>query len=158
MRVVFTSNTEETVALGERLGTLVHPGDFIGMTGDLGSGKTHFVQGFARGLGVAPDTCISSPSYTLLNEYMGRIPLYHFDLYRLDGEVDMRDLGFEEYFYGKGVCVVEWADKLGSALPDEHLMVVLTQTGDTGRRIEFLTRGSRYEELVGSLFFTEKSV
>jgi len=158
MHVVYTSITDETVALGERLGELAHPGDFIALTGDLGSGKTHFVQGFARGVGVDPETCVSSPSYTLLNEYCGRIPLYHFDLYRLEGDADLQHLGFEEYFYGRGVCVVEWADKLHAELPEEHLEVAITQTGDTSRRIEFIPRGSRYDELVGLLFNGEKSV
>lgn len=147
MTVIVSNSVEETVALGKRLGELAQPGDFIALTGDLGAGKTHFTQGFARGLGVSPDMCISSPSYTLLNEYCGRMPLYHFDLYRLDGDADIRDLGFEEYFYGHGVCVVEWADRLCVELPDEHLKVVIVCTGESTRTIELVPCGERYDKL-----------
>jgi tRNA threonylcarbamoyladenosine biosynthesis protein TsaE len=148
MPVLISNSVEETVALGKRLGELALPGDFIALTGDLGAGKTHFTQGFAQGLGVAPDVCVSSPSYTLINEYRGRIPLFHFDLYRLGGDGDIRDLGFDEYFYGQGVCVVEWADRLCFELPDEHLKVVISRSGETNRRIELFPCGERYEKLV----------
>jgi tRNA threonylcarbamoyladenosine biosynthesis protein TsaE len=148
MPVLLSNSVEETVALGERLGKLALPGDFVALTGDLGAGKTHFTQGFARGVGVAPDVCVSSPSYTLLNEYSGRMPLYHFDLYRLDGDGDIRELGFDEYFYGRGVCIVEWADRLSAEFPDEHLKVVIARTGESSRRIELFACGERYEKLV----------
>jgi tRNA threonylcarbamoyladenosine biosynthesis protein TsaE len=149
---VFVSNSvDETVSLGERLGRLVQPGDFIALTGDLGAGKTHFTQGFARGVGVNPDICIASPSYTLMNEYHGRIPLYHFDLYRLAGDEDVRDLGFEEYFNGRGVCVVEWADRIYHELPGAYLKVDFIQSGETARTIEVSPYGGRYEELVREL-------
>jgi len=151
MLIVESLSVEETVSMGETLGKLVRSGDFIALTGDLGSGKTHFTQGFAKGLGVDPEVCVSSPSYTLLNEYSGRIPLYHFDLYRLDGDGDVRELGFEEYFSGQGVCVVEWADRLHAELPDEYLKISIVLTGDTSRRIEFLWQGSRHEELAREL-------
>lgn len=155
MPVFLTKSVEETVALGSRLGKIVLPGDFIALIGDLGAGKTHFTQGLARGLGVAPDVCVSSPSYTLMNEYRGRINLYHFDLYRLGGDADIRELGFDEYFYGQGVCVVEWADRLCHEIPDEHLKVVIDRSGEaTGRRIELFPCGERYEKLV-NVFVTE---
>ncbi len=147
MSVFISNSVENTVTLGERLGKLALPGDFIALTGDLGSGKTHFTQGFARGVGVAPDVCVSSPSYTLMNEYPGRIPLYHFDLYRLEGDGDIRELGFEEYFYGRGVCVVEWADRLCSELPAAYLRVAIDRSGETVRRIELIPCGGRYEKL-----------
>jgi tRNA threonylcarbamoyladenosine biosynthesis protein TsaE len=151
MLSVVSHGADDTAHLGETLGRLVRAGDFIALSGDLGSGKTHFTQGLARGLGVGPEVCVASPSYTLLNEYMGRIPLYHFDLYRLDGDGDVRELGFDEYFSGRGVCVVEWADRLHSELPDEYLKIIFTVTGDTIRRIGFIGEGSRYEELVREL-------
>lgn len=152
-RVFFveSNSPEQTVALGECLGKLVLPGEFIALTGDLGAGKTHFVQGVAKGLGVDPEVRVTSPSYTLLNEYHGRIPLYHFDLYRLGGDGDILDLGFDEYFSGKGVCVVEWADRLCIELPKEHLRIAFVLTGELRRRIEIFAEGPRYEELVRDL-------
>lgn len=145
---IISRSVDETLAIGEVLGKLVMPGDFIALTGDLGSGKTHFAQGIARGLGVGPGVCITSPSYTLLNEYSnGRIPLFHFDLYRLDGDMDIRGLGFDEYFTGSGVCVVEWADRMHEELPDDYLNVVFDVTGDTERNIAFHWKGTRHEEL-----------
>jgi tRNA threonylcarbamoyladenosine biosynthesis protein TsaE len=157
MPVFLTKSVEETVALGSRLGKIVLPGDFIALIGDLGAGKTHFTQGFARGVGVAPDVCVSSPSYTLLNEYRGRIPLYHFDLYRLEGDGDIRELGFDEYFYGQGVCVVEWADRLCFELPDAYLKVVINGSGESTRRIELLPYGDRYEKLLHESDLTAES-
>jgi tRNA threonylcarbamoyladenosine biosynthesis protein TsaE len=152
MYSVLSRNTLETLALGERLGRLLLPGDFVALVGDLGSGKTHFVQGIALGLGVPSDVCVSSPSYTLLNEYAGRMPLYHFDLYRLQGDADIRDLGFEEYFYGRGACVVEWADRLSSEMPEDNLMVTFTHEGETQRGIAFHPAGSRYRAMLRELF------
>jgi tRNA threonylcarbamoyladenosine biosynthesis protein TsaE len=151
MSVVISNSPEETAALGTMLGQLMHPGDFIALIGDLGAGKTHFVQGLARGIGVPADVCVSSPSYTLLNEYMGRVPLYHFDLYRLSGDDDIFDLGFEEYFFGEGVSVVEWADRLCAALPDTHLNIVITDCGETRRTIAVSGAGVRYEALANRL-------
>lgn len=148
MRTFLSRNTHETVCLGERLGRLLRPGDFVALVGDLGSGKTHFVQGIARGVGVSPDVCVSSPSYTLLNEYAGRMPLYHFDLYRLEGDADIRDLGFDEYFYGRGACVVEWADRLSAELPEEHLSIGFTHEGETDRGMVLSAAGSRYRDLL----------
>jgi tRNA threonylcarbamoyladenosine biosynthesis protein TsaE len=147
-----SNSVEETVALGRELGKRLLPGDFIALIGDLGSGKTHFVQGVAAGDDVPPEICVTSPSYTLLNEYSGRIPLYHFDLYRLQGDGDIQDLGFEEYFYGDGVCLVEWAERLDQELPGQNLKIVFSQLDETSRKIDFYCHGSRYEKIVGDLF------
>ncbi len=152
MHTVLSRNTRETMELGERLGKLLLPGDFVALVGDLGAGKTHFVQGIALGAGVPADVCVSSPSYTLLNEYAGRLPLYHFDLYRLHGDADIAELGFEEYFYGRGACVVEWADRLVSELPEDHLLITFAYEGDTQRGITFHPGGSRYRALLRELF------
>jgi len=147
-----SNSVEETVALGRELGKRLLPGDFIALIGDLGSGKTHFVQGVAAGDDVPPEICVTSPSYTLLNEYSGRIPLYHFDLYRLHGDGDIQDLGFEEYFYGDGVCLVEWAERLDQELPGKNLKIVFSQLDETSRQIDFYCHGSRYEKIVDDLF------
>jgi len=147
-----SNSVEETVALGRELGKRLMPGDFIALIGDLGSGKTHFVQGVAEGDDVPAEVCVTSPSYTLLNEYSGRVPLYHFDLYRLHGDGDIQELGFEEYFYGDGVCLVEWAERLDQELPEENLKIIFSQLDETSRKIDFLCNGSRYELLVRDLF------
>ncbi len=147
-----SNSVEETVTLGRELGKRLLPGDFIALIGDLGSGKTHFVQGVAAGDDVPPEICVTSPSYTLLNEYSGRIPLYHFDLYRLHGDGDIQDLGFEDYFYGDGVCLVEWAERLDQELPEENLKIVFSQLDETSRKIDFYCQGPRYEKIVGELF------
>jgi len=149
---LLSNSVEETVALGRELGKRLLPGDFIALIGDLGSGKTHFVQGVAEGDDMSTDVCVTSPSYTLLNEYSGRVPLYHFDLYRLHGDGDIRELGFEEYFYGNGACLVEWAERLDQELPEENLKIVFSQLDETSRKIDFVCNGSRYEVLASDLF------
>lgn len=149
--VCISTCPEETASFGEQLGHLLQPGDFVALIGDLGAGKTHFVQGIARGLDIPADRCITSPSYTLLNEYFGRLPLYHFDLYRLVGDSDIDDLGFEEYFSGTGVCVVEWADRLSALLPDHHLRITIMDQGTTTRAVELVGLGDRYEALAEEL-------
>jgi len=144
----------ETLALGERLGRLLAPGDFVALIGELGAGKTHFVQGVARGLGIDPALPVTSPTYTLLHEYRGRIPLYHFDLYRLGGVDDILELGFAEYFYGDGACLVEWAERLGNELPQEQLTIFLAHRGGDHRAIGFEPHGARYAELLERLLST----
>jgi tRNA threonylcarbamoyladenosine biosynthesis protein TsaE len=138
----------ETIALGERLGTELAPGDFIALTGELGSGKTHFARGVAVGLGVDPAIPVTSPTYTLVNHYCGRFELYHFDLYRLAGDQDVADLGFEEYFYGAGVSIVEWAERLRDLLPEDRLTISFRYLDDDSRSISLEPHGARYEEIV----------
>ena len=151
MLTVVSHSVAETVALGKRLGTLVGPGDFIALTGELGAGNTHFARGVAAGLGVDPAVPVTSPTYTILNIYGGRLPLYHFDLYRLAGDREEDELGFEEYFYGDGVCLVEWAERWPDLLPAERLTVFFDYRDDLGRSISLEPRGARYESLVNEL-------
>ena len=148
MLTFITSSVEKTVALGERLGKLVSAGDFIALTGELGSGKTHFVQGVAVGLGINTDVRVTSPTYTLMNPYAGRLPFYHFDLYRLAGDQDVAELGFEEYFYGTGVCIVEWAERLRDLLPGDRMSVTFNYLDEHVRSITFEPHGARYEKLI----------
>jgi tRNA threonylcarbamoyladenosine biosynthesis protein TsaE len=151
MLTVISGSAAETAAIGERLGTLLGEGDFIALTGELGSGKTQFARGVVAGIGVDPAVPVTSPTYTLMNLYHGRLSLYHFDLYRLVGDQDVADLGFEEYFYGTGVCLVEWAERLGCLLPEERLTVLFSYLDDNSRNISFEPCGERYEEIVKNM-------
>ena len=152
MPSVITRSEMETVALGKRLGGLLMSGDFIALMGELGTGKTRFVQGIAAGLTMDPGLPVTSPTYSLLHIHDGRLPLFHFDLFRLKGAADVEELGFEEYFYGDGVSVVEWADRLQEEMPDERLVITFSHVGEEERKIEFSPRGERYVELVMNLF------
>lgn len=146
-----TKSSDETVQLGERLGRMLRPGDFIALVGELGAGKTQFAKGIARGLEVDPGTPVTSPTYTILNIYPGRLPLYHFDLYRLEGAHDVDALGFEEYFSGDGACVVEWAERLDGDLPDDVLTVTLSHEDVEERTVSFEASGPRSKAIVGAL-------
>jgi tRNA threonylcarbamoyladenosine biosynthesis protein TsaE len=149
---VVTGSALETAALGRRLGALLEPGDFIALMGDLGTGKTEFAKGVAVGVGVDVAIPITSPTFTLLNMYQGRLPFYHFDLYRLAGESDILELGFEEYFYGSGACLVEWAERLQGEMPCDRLAITFSHGGEECRRLLFEPHGKRYGELLGELF------
>lgn len=146
-----TENVEETMRLGEMLGGLLQPGDFIALAGDLGAGKTHLAKGIAKGLEVEDSASVTSPTYTLMNVHRGRHTLYHFDLYRLSGDEDVIHLGFAEYFYGSGVSLVEWADRLHEELPEERLAIELSHEGAERRRISVEARGERYRLLLAAL-------
>ena len=139
-----------TEALGRRLADLLFPGAVVALVGPLGAGKTHLVRAIAEGLGVDP-RAVSSPTFVLIQEYAGRLPVYHFDTYRLPGESAFAELGVEEYFEGDGVCLIEWADRVVNCLPEEHLTITLSVTGETARRARIEGRGGRYVALVGGL-------
>jgi len=117
----------------------------------LGTGKTQFIKGLAEGVGVGKATYVSSPSFTLINEYPGRIPLYHIDLFRLQSEKEAEGLGLEEYVRGNGITAIEWADKISSLLPEELLWVQIHYTGKNTRSIEILGKGERYQKLMETL-------
>lgn len=121
------------------------------MIGDLGAGKTCCIQGIAAGLGVFNQTQITSPTFTLINEYEGRVPLYHFDVYRLTHEAELYDLGYEEYFYGNGVTVIEWANRIASFLPPERLTITFAVQSEQTRRMSLCGCGTHYEELVQAI-------
>jgi tRNA threonylcarbamoyladenosine biosynthesis protein TsaE len=142
---IITRSPEETQKLGIRLGELAQPGDVYLLTGDLGAGKTCLTQGIAWGLGINEHAV--SPTFVIMRELHGRLPLYHVDLYRLDRIEESLDLGLDDYLYGKGVCVVEWADKALKILPREHLMIDIGYLSDTERRLRLEAKGKRYEEL-----------
>lgn len=143
----FTSSAEETQAFAERLAQLLQPRDVILLEGDLGAGKTTFTKGLAKGLGVK--RTVNSPTFTIIKEYMGRLPLYHMDVYRVQDEEE--DLGFDEYFYGEGVTVVEWAHLIEGQLPSECLKLSLLHQGNDQRKIELTPVGTRYESICKEL-------
>jgi len=140
---------EQTQKLGSRIGELTLPGDVFLLTGNLGAGKTCLTQGIAWGLGIKEYTM--SPSFVLVRELQGRLPLYHIDLYRLERLEESMDLGLDEYFYGKGVCVVEWAERALSILPEMHLMVKIDYLADDERCFQLEPSGHRYEKIVAQL-------
>lgn len=140
------SSPAQTKQLGVKLAALLQPGDFISLTGDLGAGKTLFVKGVGSGLGIAEDE-ITSPSFTLINEYLGQYPLYHFDVYRLDHADQLEDLGYEDYFFGNGICLVEWGDKVEEYFPASYLELSFTKLSEQSRQISVDAHGARYEKL-----------
>lgn len=147
---ITTMGPEDTKHLGHLLGKMAQPGDMFCLNGDLGAGKTHLSQGIATGLGV--EEHVTSPTFTLINEYQGRLPLYHMDVYRLGGAEDMEDLGYEEYFYGDGVSLVEWANVVAEVLPTERLDIEILTIDTNERLIKFIPRGKRYHKVVEELF------
>lgn len=137
-----TTRPHETRVLAERLGGLLQPGEVVALMGELGSGKTLFAQGLARGLQVPEVYYITSPTFAIVNEYPGRIPFYHVDLYRIGDPEELTELGLEEMIYGEGAVAIEWAERLGDELPRERLEVYLEFTGATARSVRFQAFGT----------------
>jgi tRNA threonylcarbamoyladenosine biosynthesis protein TsaE len=142
---------EATQAFGRRLGGLLFPGAVVGLVGQLGAGKTHLARAIAEGLGVRDGRAVTSPTFVLIQEYQGRVPIYHFDAYRLRGAAEFGELGTHEYFEGDGVCLVEWADRVPEAMPAEQLRITLEVTGETSRRATAQAFGARYEGVLRGL-------
>lgn len=150
MLKITTNSPEETYNLGKKIGPLLSPGDIVNLEGDLGAGKTLLVKGIAHALGVVQDE-VTSPTFTLINEYDGRIPLYHFDVYRLNNPAELEDIGYEEYFYGLGVTVVEWGNLIVEYFPDEYLQISLEKLTEDGRELTFIPHGKRGMVLLDQL-------
>ena len=129
-----TASAAATVMFGEKLGRTLKVGSVVALTGNLGAVKTCLTKGIAKALGATVEA--KSPTFTLINVYEGRIPLYHFDCYRLKDARELEKLGYEEYFYGNGVSVVEWADKVKELLPKNSVYIEITVTGENGREIK----------------------
>ena len=144
-----SSSPDDTRALGERLGAVLAPGDVVLLSGELGAGKTVFVQGLARGLGFAGS--VSSKSFVLMGEYAGRVKLYHADLYRLDDPQQVVELALDE-ISADGILVVEWPERAGhGVLPEEHLRIDFEMTSEDGRDLRLMGEGERAEDLIGGL-------
>ena len=146
---LISHSPEQTQKLGMRIGELSLPGDVFLLVGELGAGKTCLTQGIAWGLGI--EEYALSPSFVIMRELYGRLPLYHIDLYRLDRIEESMELGLDDYFYGQGICVVEWAEKALSILPREHLLIKISYLSDTGRSFQMEPYGQRYLEIVAQL-------
>lgn len=148
-RVKVSQSPEETAEWGRRLAPLLQPGDVIALRGELGAGKTTFVQGLARGLGITRP--VTSPTFILINEYPSQPRLYHVDCYRIAEVAEAWAIGLDELIDDDGVCVIEWAERVASLLPAERLEVILTWIGPQTRRIEIVGYGPRPAVLVRSL-------
>ena len=133
--MVITTNSEcETILEGEKLGRSLKPGAVVALYGELGAGKTAFTRGLAAGLGI--DGSVSSPTFTIVNEYPGDVPLFHFDMYRLESEDELFDIGWDDYLDRGGVCIVEWSEKVPGAFITDTIKVKLENLGDSKRRID----------------------
>jgi tRNA threonylcarbamoyladenosine biosynthesis protein TsaE len=148
---VVSENPEQTMRLGCLLGEILPPGSFVALVGSLGAGKTLLTKGIARGLGVEDDREVTSPSFVLVNEYRGRIPVYHLDLYRLDTFAEVEGIGWDDFLSGPGVTLVEWADKVEGELPGERIEIHLQWAGEEERRLAFSGKGERERNLVEEL-------
>jgi tRNA threonylcarbamoyladenosine biosynthesis protein TsaE len=149
--VIKTSRVSGTLGIGKTIGSFLQPGDVVALVGDLGTGKTHMIKGLAAGVGVKRTAYVSSPSFTLINEYLGKIPFYHLDLYRLQTETEAEELGLDEIFQGGGVTAIEWADKIPSLLPRELLWIHIYADGEDHRSVEITGKGKRYQRLTKDL-------
>lgn len=147
------AGVEQTQNFAERLAAFLQPADLLALEGDLGAGKTTFTQGLARGLGVR--NVVNSPTFTIIKEYQGRLPLYHMDVYRVGDDVD--SLGLDDYFFGEGVCVVEWASLIEDVLPPERLTIFLRTVGDEQRLIELVPQGDHYVRLCEEIDFDART-
>lgn len=148
----YTSHSpDETKEFAKRLATLLQPKDVIALEGDLGAGKTTFTKGLAEGLNIKKT--VNSPTFTIIKEYSGKIPLYHMDVYRLEDSEE--DLGFDEYFEGNGVTVIEWAHFIEEQLPDTLLIIQIKLGEDGKRELKFIPIGNRYVRLCEELFSDE---
>lgn len=143
---LITHSPEETRELGRNIGKLALPGDIYLLVGQLGAGKTCLTQGIAWGLGIEEYTL--SPSFVIMRELHGRLSLYHMDFYRLDNIAEIADLGLDDYLYGQGICVIEWAEKGLDILPDDHLLIRIAYVSDTERSFDFEPKGERYIRLL----------
>lgn len=131
---MLSSSIQETISFGKKFAEELNAGDVVCLEGDLGAGKTHFVKGVASFFGVKEEQ-VSSPTFTLINEYQGAVPIYHFDCYRLKNEQEALEIGTEEYFYGDGISIVEWPQKIRNLIPPEAVWISITHSGEHQREI-----------------------
>ena len=146
MKQIFETNSaEETFKLGEEFGKKAMPGQIYTLKGDLGVGKTVFTQGFAKGLSI--DEPVNSPTFTIIQEYdEGRLPFYHFDVYRIGDVEEMEEIGYEDYFFGQGVCLIEWAELIWEILPENSIPISIEKDLEKGFDYRKIVIGEKYED------------
>lgn len=147
-KTILIPDLQATEAFGRQLGGHLFPGAVIALVGQLGAGKTHLTRAIAEGLEVKNPAVVNSPTFVLIQEYPARLPIYHFDAYRLSGPKEFAELGVDEYFRGEGVCLVEWADKVQVTLPPDHLRIEIEIIDENQRRFEITGAGEKYESLL----------
>lgn len=148
---LISRSAEDTQSIGKIIGENLSNGDVVALIGELGSGKTCITQGIARGIGVPEEYQITSPTFTLINEYPGKTTLYHVDIYRLSGSQDLEDMGYEEYFYSDGIIVIEWAEKIKELLPEECFYVYLRYLDENKRELKISGRRDKMEKILKKL-------
>jgi tRNA threonylcarbamoyladenosine biosynthesis protein TsaE len=151
MNPIISRSVKETQAFGRRLGALLQPGDWIGLSGDLGAGKTCLTQGLALGAGVSVETDVTSPTFVLLQTYPGRLPLHHLDLYRLHHMGELIEIGYQDLLAGPGACVVEWCDQVNGARPADGLVLAIELLDQDTRSLQPEALGERGRVLVQAL-------
>jgi tRNA threonylcarbamoyladenosine biosynthesis protein TsaE len=149
--VVLSRSAAQTEAIGRTLGTFLHAGAFLALFGDMGGGKTCFTRGIVAAVTPGSAHLVSSPTYAIMNEYPGPVPVYHFDFYRLASDDEVSELGFDDYFQDNGVCIAEWSERLGDTLPPDHLSITFEHDGGDCRKIVFEARGADCQALLAKM-------
>lgn len=154
---ILSNSPLETEELGEQLGSLLSAGDFVALQGGLGGGKTCFTRGVVASVAPQSVHLVASPTFAIMNSYFGNIPVYHFDFYRLTGDNEIAELGFDDYFLGAGVCIVEWSERLLELLPDSYVTVEFKYAGENERLITLTACGLKSVGILGCLTKLRKS-
>lgn len=149
--ILITRSPLETENIGRALGTLLQKGAFVALFGDLGGGKTCFTRGIVAGAAPASLHLVASPTFAIMNEYPGTVPVYHFDFYRLPSGHEITELGFDDYFQGEGICIVEWAERLGNMVPEDHLKVRFEYAAEDCRKISIIAGSPHSQALINEL-------
>lgn len=149
--IFHTSSPRETEELGYKLGTLLKPGAFIALFGDLGGGKTCFTRGIVAAASPGSSHLVASPTFAIMNEYPGTVPVYHFDFYRLGSAHEIEELGFDDYFQGDGICIAEWSERVVDLLPEGTVRITFEYIGDDRRKITMSAGSPSSQALLSEL-------
>ncbi len=148
---LIADSLETTLRFGKMLGSLCEPGDIICLGGELGAGKTTLAQALAAGIGVAHKEYVNSPTFAIMHEYQGRIPIYHMDFYRLGSSDDVLELGLDEYLHGDGISVIEWFERAVDIIPPSALIIILTAITDTTRKLVLRTHDEQWQQRLAAI-------